>query len=488
MILIENLENASVSINLLENYVSNNFELIYDFFTLSRHSDLVEIRQKLKRFIQLNKNIILKLDLRKKPVIAFISLLLDVCEELGLIEPFRFLFNYIHHESFNLGSRLRAASLYIINIENIDDYITRYEEIYYLLQCAFENEEDSNDRILMTMVNYYALVIYNFGEFNNEKVQELRKKLITSVNLSTFSFLHSRLIKNVLNIDIIDFSSAYESIHKILDTFLGRDTIKPVYKDDFLLESGTEYCDLLGNTPKSFKSIRQISVSKYQLVKSDLVYNSLGRGVAVLTEENQLYAYMHSYGKMHFQKLIEAFEHIPISIFNNNMNIIDWGCGQAMASITYFDHLNSLNINHNIQSVVLIEPSELALKRASLHVKKFEPSTNIITINKDLDSIINTDLLNFKSHTNFHLFSNILDIDDFSLQSLLNLIENNFSGENYFICVSPYINDVRTARLDAFVYFFKKISTFEFIHSIDNQPGEWIDKWTRVVRIFKASW
>ena len=67
----------------------------------------------------------------------------------------------------------------------------------------------------------------------------------------------------------------------------------------------------------------------------------------------------------------------------------------------------------------------------------------------------------------FHLFSNILDIDEFSLTNLLKLIEFNFSGDNYFICVSPYINDIRTSRLDAFVKYFSKKANFKKIESID---------------------
>ncbi len=111
------------------------------------------------------------------------------------------------------------------------------------------------------------------------------------------------------------FSDAYLSIHGLLDSFLGRDIVKPIYRKDFLLESGTEYCDLLAGVANNFKAVRQISVSKYQLIKSDSIFNSLGRGVAILTDENQLYAYMNSYGNMHYEKLNEAFKTLPKEFF-----------------------------------------------------------------------------------------------------------------------------------------------------------------------------
>lgn len=487
MIVVEDLQNASGDVASLQNYLSDNFEKVYDFFTHQKHSDLVASRDKLNRYIQLNRNVILQLDIDDKTNLAFISLLLDISEELGLIGSFRFLYDYLKGKEFNIGERLKAASLYLIGVRTADDYVNRYEKIYGHLQLSSETEEDNTDRVLMTMVNYYAQVIHDFGEFNVEKVLELKAKIEKSLSDFEFSFLHNKLIEDVLSVDFGNFIDAYLSIHVLLDSFLGRDTVKPVYRKDFLLETGTEYCDLLAGVANSFKAVRQISVSKYQLIKSDSIFNSLGRGVAILTDENQLYAYMNSYGNMHYEKLIEAFKTLSKAFFDEETNIIDWGCGQAMASMAYFDFLNQIGNEQEIKNLTLIEPSEIALKRASLHIRNFSPATDIHTINKDLDALTNGDFIKNKTHTHIHLFSNILDIDEFSLTALLQLVDSNFPGDNYFICVSPYINDTRTSRLDAFVKFFSKKKDFAKINAIDNRPGQWKGTWTRVVRVFKAT-
>lgn len=487
MIVVEDLQNASGDVASLQNYLSDNFEKVYDFFTHQKHSDLVASRDKLNRYIQLNRNVILQLDIDDKTNLAFISLLLDISEELGLIASFRFLYDYLKGKEFNIGERLKAASLYLIGVRTADDYVNRYETIYDHLQLSSETEEDNTDRVLMTMVNYYAQVIHDFGEFNIGKVLELKAKIEKSLSDFEFSFLHNKLIEDVLSVDFANFSDAYLSIHGLLDSFLGRDIVKPIYRKDFLLESGTEYCDLLAGVANSFKAVRQISVSKYQLIKSDSIFNSLGRGVAILTDENQLYAYMNSYGNMHYEKLIEAFKTLPKAFFDEETNIIDWGCGQAMASMAYFDFLNQIGTEQEIKNLTLIEPSEIALKRASLHIRNFSPATDIHTINKDLDALVNEDFIKNKTNTHIHLFSNILDIDEFSLTALLQLVDSNFPGDNYFICVSPYINDTRTSRLDAFVKFFSKKKDFAKINTVDNRPGQWKGTWTRVVRVFKAS-
>ncbi len=487
MIVVEDLQNASGDIASLQNYLKDNFEQVYDFFTHQKHSELIASRDKLNRYIRLNQNIILQLDIDNKTNLAFISLLLDISEELGLIGSFRFLYDHLKGKEYNIGERLKAASLYLIGVRTADDYVNRYETIYDHLQLSSQSEEDNSDTVLMTMVNYYAQVINDFGEFNREMVLELKVKIETSLSDFEFSFLHNKLIEDVLNVDLGSFRDAYLTIHGLLDSFLGRDIVKLVYRREFLLETGTEYCDLLAGVANNFKAVRQISVNKYQLIKSDSIFNSLGRGVAILTDENQLYAYMNSYGDMHYEKLIEAFKTLQKAFFEKEINIIDWGCGQAMASMAYFDFLNQIGTEQEIKNLTLIEPSEIALKRASLHIRNFSPATDIHTINKDLDALTNKDFIKNKTLTHIHLFSNILDIDDFSLTALLRLVESNFPGDNYFICVSPYINDIRTSRVDAFVKFFSKKKNFAKINTIDNRSGQWKGTWTRVVRIFKAT-
>jgi hypothetical protein len=158
-----------------------------------------------------------------------------------------------------------------------------------------------------------------------------------------------------------------------------------------------------------------------------------------------------------------------------------------MATMTYFDYLIRNGIEQTCNQVTLIEPSELALKRGSLHVKKYLPGTNINTVNKDLDSLLDEDFTIIKNVPNLHLFSNILDIDLFSLTTLIKRLENNFKGINYFVCVSPYVTDIKTNRLDTFMKNFSKKDTFEEIASLNNKIGEWKGNWTRVVRVFKTT-
>jgi hypothetical protein len=489
MTVIEHLQDTSGDAASLQNYLSGSFQEVYDFFTQQKHADLVASREVLNKYVRLNTKVIGQLRIDNTTSLAFISLLMDICEELNLIGSFRFLYDHLNSKDFNIGERLRAASLYLIGVHTADDYIDRYERIYGHLTLSAETEEDSADRVLMTMVNYYAQVIYNCGEFNIETVFRLRAKIEESLSCSDYSFLRSKLIEDVLNIDLelVSFGDAYLRIHMLLDGFLGRDIAEPVYQNNFLLEAGTEYCDLLDGVHNCFSAVRQVSVRKYGCIKDDAIFHSLGRGVAVLTDDRQLYAYMYSYGEMHYHKLIGAFSTLPKDVFERETNIIDWGCGQALASMAYFDFLSQIGTQQKIGSLTLIEPSEIALKRAALHVKVFSPTTWINTINRDVDALVSEDLIKTSTNTYLHLFSSILDVDGFSLTGLLQLVEVNFAGDNYFVCSSPYINDTRTSKLDAFMEFFSKKKNFEIIDSTDCLRGQWIHNWTRVVRVFKAT-
>lgn len=475
------------NINALKAYLSDNFTLVYDYFTLQKHSTLIELREEYKRYISLNWQVLTNLDKNNSTHLSFISLLLEVCERLGLRGQFKLLFDFLSESTFNIGSRLKASSLYLINVNSVDDYLERFDSIYDLLQSAYELEEDNQDKVLTTLINYYSQVLTDFGDFNIESVIALREKIQISFSNNTYSFLQNQIIESILNADLSDNIIAFNEIHALLDSFLGRGIVKTIYKKDFLLESNSEYSQLLDNSILNFNAIRQISVNQYMLINDDSIFPSLQRGVKVLTEESQLFAYMYSYGAMHYEKLQTSFEFLPNDFFNDEINIIDWGCGQAMATMTYFDFLLHKNINQSCNHITLIEPSELALKRGSLHIKKYFPNIEIDTINKDLDSLKIEDFTHNHNNTKLHLFSNILDIDLFSLTNLIERIESKFNGTNYFICVSPYVTDLKTKRIDNFVKHFSENVHFVEIKSINNKTGEWKKNWTRVVRVFKTN-
>ena len=480
------LKNASINTNKLESFIESNYTDLYDFFTF-HNNELTNLRQEFRQYVLFNINVLEKLNTGKQNNLNYLTLLLSVCERQGLLMPFRRLFTILKGQEYNIGYRLNAASLYLIGINSAQDYLGRYDSIIDELNKALEYEEDNENGVIITLINYYSQVLNNFGEFNYGVVTELRNKINQSRVITPNSFLTHSVITDILKIPITPFQDAYSSIQNRLDLFLKEQVARKYLDVGYIIEEDTEYANRLFEIPDSVLAIRELASNYYKSVQNEETRRSLQRGVAILEEEKQLNAYQYSYGKMHYFKMLKACENLPNNLFEHDIQIVDWGCGQGVATMVYLEYINSNQKNKNITKINLIEPSEIALKRAALHIKKMGPNIPVRTINKDLDSL---ELFDFNrgadQSATVHLFSNILDVELFSMSELLKKIKGAFKGVNYFICVSPYINDLRTSRVDIFVNHFSNNPNFEIYLRTNEQRGEWINNWTRVVRIFKA--
>ncbi|MDQ7046622.1 MAG: hypothetical protein Q9M39_03030 [Sulfurovum sp.] len=108
---------------------------------------------------------------------------------------------------------------------------------------------------------------------------------------------------------------------------------------------------------------------------------------------------------------------------------------------------------------------------------------NINAVNKDIDSLEEKGLKFYNDNITIHLFSNILDVEFFKLDKLfLEKISNSQKGLNYFICVSPNINDKRNTRLDMFYRYFDDNYETELVSARDSDIGNY----KRYEKVFKT--
>ncbi|MDZ8108882.1 MAG: hypothetical protein RM338_25110 [Nostoc sp. DedQUE12a] len=187
----------------------------------------------------------------------------------------------------------------------------------------------------------------------------------------------------------------------------------------------------------------------------------IDHGRKVLNTEAECDKYIALYGGHHFHKLYAAF---PSTNFQytegKSIEIIDWGCGQALATCVLIDYLIEKCIRPKIELITLIEPSSIALWRGYSFVRQmlqptFCNNSLITTVNKGIDNLNYSDLVSSYSNIKIHLFSNILDVEDFDLDKLYQLISKSFSGFNRIICTSPY-NHARNYRIDSFYNLFNE--------------------------------
>jgi len=236
----------------------------------------------------------------------------------------------------------------------------------------------------------------------------------------------------------------------------------------------------------TFESIRD-EASKYveSIPNSNQIFTRLNRGTKILNNEEELFQYIYSYGTMHQMKLEWAFDKlIKRRNKKGTINIIDWSCGQALATCVFIDYIKDNELKFSISDIILIEPSESALSRGLLHVDVLkENEINIKAVNKDLDSLEESDLIFNNENMTLHLFSNILDIESFKLdKAFLKKISNSQNGLNYFLCISPNINATKNARLDMFYRYFSDNFKTELRSSEDSE----IAGYTRYEKIFKV--
>jgi len=258
---------------------------------------------------------------------------------------------------------------------------------------------------------------------------------------------------------------------------------------NFIKSEVSEYSKILNEIQNpTFQKIRQISINYIMDIGNpDSLHYQLNQGVTIIEEQDLLYKYLFSYGKMHKVKLYSSFDTVIYQLNNETINVIDWGCGQALATTLLMDYIKEKKLNIKLSNITLIEPSQLALSRGLLHIDILkENPIEVKAINKDIDCLEQSDLIIDNSNITLHLFSNILDVEFFKLdKDFLEKISNSQNGLKYFICVSPNINDKRNARLDMFYRYFSDNFYIELISDRDSNIGNYA-RYEKVFKVFKV--
>ena len=480
--------------------LERNFLTIQDFFNAPYQTQYQQ-KDDIERLILLKNSIISHYDFQTVESRSFILILLDLCERFALHGCIPRILTIIQRNNIVINKRMTAALKFLFpRPSSNEELVGRFDEICELLNDAVVEEEDNPSKALVTFLNYYGHIVYNT---NIIYATEAKQKFCDLNNNGEYNWL--KQIEDISLLDVSNSQSVYQQIEEKIDTLTTRiSSIAVEPEDNLLIEEGTDYCDALSRVPNNFISIRQISVDRANGILN-------GRGVDQLHSEEEMFEYIKRYGKMHYAKLISSFESTFPQNFDSPVNIVDWGCGQGLATITLLEKYKSLDVHY----ITLVEPSEIVLKRAALHCRKFTTSGKLKTICKKLDDVVSSDIIVQRDVPTIHLFSNILDIDDYNSQHLLSTIDSIITRNNYFVCVSPYIDDIKTARLNSFMRHFSNQPTFVLYHNEENTKyGEFwqcnnsflkrhfshgkslscrdydstgcSNKWTRVLKVFSV--
>lgn len=217
------------------------------------------------------------------------------------------------------------------------------------------------------------------------------------------------------------------------------------------------------------------------------VVEDLEHGAAHLTNSRQLNAYIAKYGEIHQAKLLHAYEQIPSKVWHEDgITVIDYGCGQGIAEMVLSDYMATRYIDNDyIKDFILIEPSRLNLQRCVNHAKTFFNYSTISAVCKK-DNQINDDDINPKSSTVIHIFSNVIDLEDFDGDIILSLLNKDKSHNNIIICVSPYYQEATRGR--RMKEFGDKLQDYSLIYRLEKHTEEWEKPYSCQMYIFVSSY
>lgn len=139
-------------------------------------------------------------------------------------------------------------------------------------------------------------------------------------------------------------------------------------------------------------------------------WDQLGRGRRILSTHDQLDQYLYSYGPMTRSQWQEFLQNVTIP--KGPVRILDYGCGQGLAGALLLDNLGR-EFTKRVESVVLIEPSAVALGRARTVLGCYCGKRTIVALQKTLDDLSPKELGSVEGINNIHLLSNVLDIEGF---------------------------------------------------------------------------
>ncbi len=167
------------------------------------------------------------------------------------------------------------------------------------------------------------------------------------------------------------------------------------------------------------------------------------RATNALISEQEAIFYIVAYGWQHYQSVQHLLsETVDVtSNIQERIRVVDYGCGQGVATLAFMDYLAQKNVaKDSVLEVHLIEPSKVSLDIAKLLISRLAAVHGIeVTIHgqqRDLDEALIP--LNTSCGETFHLFSNVIDITavQTALPSLAKQLKS-CTGNNFLLANCP---------------------------------------------------
>lgn len=370
------------------------------------------------------------------------------------------------------------------------DIIHRKAQVFIKIN-NYKNAINEYDKILMNEKNSVkyleerAFLYFQIKEFNKSMIDYLAAK----ENGSLIALQQIIKIKeHMLEVNSIVSQS------KLKDELLLNHNEKRIINEKIAEDAKiSDYPNQISDLKNvSFENVRAVSVRYINTLKinnperAEVLLQKINRGNEILTTSEELHQYKYSYDLKHKVKLDFVFKsflektNLFTLPFKQTIDIIDWGCGQALGTFLFLEHISKLsNCEIDINKIILSDPSEIALKRGVCLLNNKLKTENrfsplIKSINKKIKDVSENDIVTLNSNIKIHILSNIIDMDDLKIFDLFSLVCKSQRNKNFFLCVSPLFNtsgviDYRNQKMLEFKSLFT--NNFEVMTELSFKMG-----------------
>lgn len=174
------------------------------------------------------------------------------------------------------------------------------------------------------------------------------------------------------------------------------------------------------------------------------------RATNALISEKEAIFYIVAYSWQHHQSMQYLLSQTidVTSDAQEKIRVVDYGCGQGVATLAFMDHLAKKGVaQQSSLEVHLIEPSKVSLDIAKLLIERLAKVYNMqVSIHcqqRTLDAALIP--LSGECTENFHLLSNVIDIETVQA-SLPNLAKQMkyCAGKNFLLATCPRYDNAQT--------------------------------------------
>lgn len=168
-----------------------------------------------------------------------------------------------------------------------------------------------------------------------------------------------------------------------------------------------------------YHSLVEQTLNKMMMNYEDFI-NRTGRATLPLNSHNDALFYGVAYAMGHYRTFLEVLTHrFIIDEHDVVLNIIDYGCGQGVATLALLDFIASQQNPKNIHlNIYLIEPSQIALGNACYQILSLAQNLGFSIKMSTQNCFLNQAIVpNFKNDADtLHLMSYILDVEQVQKQ------------------------------------------------------------------------